>query len=378
VRIVSLTPASLDGDSRTRKEAASFARMGHESVVVEAVRSAAPPEDVELLTLSSVGESLAPTTAGANRRGRVERLAAALGRVAGPAYFLVSFAAFNLRTARRLPKADLYWLHGYEQFPAVWLRRGRFVYDAHDVYAALHEGRDLPWRDRAVHALRDRVERACARRAAARVTTSDAMARELERRLGVPFSVVRNAQDTHLARPSASGVRAAAGVADDAFCVVMVGHHKPGAVIPPRLPDGVELVFVGARWPAGTRAVGPVPGDEVASFIAGADAAALLYVPVDANSPTQLFNGLFHAVAAGLPVLWPTGMDAVRELCERHGLGVGVDPTDPEDVERGLLELRERHDELAAAVRAAQAELSWAREEEALTDVLATVQREYR
>ena len=384
MRIVSLTPVAVEADSRTRKEAASFARMGHESIVVEGARSANPSPDLDLRTVSSIGESLRETQGPGPSVSRrwPERVAALLGRVLGPIYYVISTQLFALRTARRLPEADLYWLHGFEQFPALRLRRARFVYDAHDVYSALDEGRDLPWRDRAIHRLRLRTERAAARRAAAHVTTSEAMARELERRLGVPFAVVRNAQDARLARPANGDVRSAAGVAAGAFCLVMVGHHKPGAVLPERLPDGVELVLVGARWPAAlparVHALPPVPGDEVASFIAGADAAALLYAPVDANGPAQLFNGLFHAVAAGLPILWPAGMDAVRELCEGHGLGVSADPTDPDDLARALAELRARRDELAAAVRAAQDDLNWEREERTLAEVLATAAPQYR
>jgi glycosyltransferase involved in cell wall biosynthesis len=387
MRIVSVTPASLDGDSRTLKEATSFARMGHESVVVEAVRSARPPDDVpfSLVTLRSVGESLADDEGAAPNvgRGAVERLAAVLGRVAGPLYFVVSFAAFNLLTARRLPAADLYWLHGYEQFPAVWLRRRPFVYDAHDLYVALpHDGSRLAWRDRAVHAVRERIERACVRRAAARVTTSRSMAAAYEQRFGAAFTVVRNAQDRRVAQPSSTDVRAVTGVGDDTFLLVMVGHHKPGTVVPPALPAGVELAFVGAGYegtpPPGVHFVAPVPPEQVAAFIATADAAVLLYVPVTDNSPTQLVNGLFHAVAAGLPLVHPTGMDAIRDVAEHHGLGVGADPADAASLAAAIDTVRARHDEFAAAVRSAQADLSWEREEAALADVLATAGSQYR
>jgi glycosyltransferase involved in cell wall biosynthesis len=93
-------------------------------------------------------------------------------------------------------------------------------------------------------------------------------------------------------------------------------------------------------------------------------------VPVTANSPTQLVNGLFHAVAAGLPLLVPDRMDAIRSLCERHGLGVVVDPEDPASLAAGIAELRGRLDELRAAVRAAAPELSWEHEERELARIL--------
>lgn len=379
-RVVSLTPASLDRDSRTLKQATAVARLGHVSTVVEALASERPPAGpFELLTLRSVGESLADDAgaAPAVSRGLVERVAALAGRVAGPLYFLASWTAFNLSTARRLPDADVYWLHGYEQALAVWLRRRPYVYDAHDLYAALpHDGRRLTRQERAVHWVRARIEALCIRRAAACVTTSGAMARAYEDRCGRPFAVVRNAQDARLAKPAERDLRRAAGVGDDVFLLAMVAQRKPGTVIPRALPDGVHLAFVGDGYeadgdpPPGVSFVGSVPPAQVASFIAAADAAALLYVPVNENSPTQLVNGLFHAVAAGLPLLYPARMDAIREVCERHGLGVAVDPEDPDSLARGIERLRAELPALRDAVRIAQPELSWEREERALAEVL--------
>jgi glycosyltransferase involved in cell wall biosynthesis len=385
-RIVSLTPARLDRDSRTLKQATSVARLGYASTVVEAQRSEASFDDApfELLRLSSVGESLADDgdeasggdIAVAPRRSSVERLAAVLGRVLGPVYFLASWTAFNLRTARGLPDADLYYLHGYEQALAVWLRRRPYVYDAHDLYVALpFDGRTLSWQERAVHRVRARIERVCMRRAVARVATSEAMARACAEHSGVGgWDVVRNAQDARLARPAAGDVRRAAGVDDDTFLIAMVAQHKPGTIVPRELPDGVALAFVGEGYqgdpPPGVSFVGAVAHEEVASFIASADAAALLYVPVNANSATQLVNGLFHAVAAGLPLLYPSGMTAIRELCERHGLGVEVDPADPASVAAGVAALRSDLDAWRAAVAAAAPELSWEHEERVLAGVL--------
>jgi hypothetical protein len=357
------------------------ARLGYESIVVEAVKSERPPPDApfELLTLRSVGESLADGDGSAPSvvsRGLVERVAGLLGRVAGPLYFLASFAAFNLMTARRLPAADLYYLHGFEQFPAVWLRRRPFVYDAHDLYVALpHDGeRRLGWQDRLTHRLREAIERACIRRAAVRVTTSAAMARVYEQRFGRPFDVLRNAQDARLAAPSSRDVRTAAGVGPDVFLIVMVGQRKAGTVIPERLPDGVHVAFVGDRYPGdpppGVSFVGSVAPEEIASFIATADAAALLYLPVTANSPTQLVNGLFHAVTAGLPLLYPRDMEAIRELCAQHALGVEVDPADAASLADGIAALRADLDAHRAAVRTAAPELSWEHEERALGALL--------
>ncbi len=201
------------------------------------------------------------------------------------------------------------------------------------------------------------------------------MARAYERRTGRAFTVLRNAQDRRTARPCARDVRTAAGAGCDDFLLAMVAQRKPGTVVPGRLPAGVRLAFIGdgypdAPAPPGVSYVGAVAPDEVAAFIATADAAALLYAPVNDNSPLQLVNGLFHAVAAGLPLLLPARMDAIRELGERHRVGVVVDPTDPAGLAAGIAELRTHIDEHRAAVRAAAPELSWEREEVALGALL--------
>jgi glycosyltransferase involved in cell wall biosynthesis len=378
-RVASLTPAPLDRDSRTLKQATSIARLGHVSVVVEAQGSSQSFADApfEVLTLRSVGESLADDDGNAPNvgRGLVDRVAGFLGRVAGPLYFLASWTVFNVNTARRLPTVDLYWLHGYEQALAVWLKRRPYVYDAHDLYEALpFDGRRLRFGERATHWVRARIEALCVRRAAACVTTSGAMARAYERRHGRPFTVIRNAQDARLARPSERDVRADAGASPDDFLLVMVAQNKPGTIVPAQLPDGVRLAFVGDNYdgdpPPGVTFVGSVPPEEIAAYIAGADAAALLYVPVTENSPTQLVNGLFHAVAAGLPLLLPAGMDAIRETGVEHHLGVVVDPQDPASLAEGIAALRADGDGYRAAVRAAAPELSWEREEQTVARVL--------
>jgi glycosyltransferase involved in cell wall biosynthesis len=377
--VVSLTPAPLDRDSRTLKEATTIARLGYASAVVEAQGSGASfaGAPFALHTLRSMGESLADDAGDAPNvgRGLVDRLAEIAGRVAGPLYFLASWALFNVNTARRLPPADLYWLHGYEQALAVWLKRRPYVYDAHDLYAALpFDGRRLQFSERATHWVRARIEALCIRRATACVTTSEAMAAAYERRHGRPFTVIRNAQDARLAQPTTRDLRADAGAGPDDFLLVMVGQHKPGTIVPSRLPDGVRLAFVGDRYegdpPPGVAFVGSVPPEEIAAYIAPADAAALLYVPVNANSPVQLVNGLFHAVAAGLPLLLPDRMDAIRDTGTHHDLGVVVDPQDTDALAAGIAALRADLPRLKANVAAAAPQLSWEREEDVVADVL--------
>ena len=124
----------------------------------------------------------------------------------------------------------------------------------------------------------------------------------------------------------------------------------------------------GPRPPARTRGA-----DRVTGFIASADLAALLYLHVTANTPAQLPNGLFHAIAAGLPVFYPLAMP-VRRLCEERGLGVAVDPSAPESLSgavRALLDDPGRLARLRAGVNEASRELSWEHEEPTLASLVA-------
>jgi hypothetical protein len=84
-----------------------------------------------------------------------------------------------------------------------------------------------------------------------------------------------------------------------------------------------------------------------------------------------LVNGLFHAVAAGLPLLLPAAMDAIRELGEEHGLGVVVDPADPASVAAGIGAQRADLAGLRTNVARAAPALSWEAEEATVAAVLA-------
>ena len=65
-RIVSLTPTSVGADSRTWKEAASFARLGHESIVVEGRSSESLADDAPFAvhTVMTLGDRMAADGSG--------------------------------------------------------------------------------------------------------------------------------------------------------------------------------------------------------------------------------------------------------------------------------------------------------------------------
>jgi len=301
-----------------------------------------------------------------------------------PYDYLRGYLRENHATLDAIPGADLYYLHSYRQFPAVRRKARRagaaLIYDAHDSYRDITQV-PVPGVPTALH----RVERRCVREAASCSTTTGAMAGRLESRFGRKFEVVRNCQDSRLAEPAASDIRADARVPPDEFLVAMVANRKPGIAFETALGamesvgDDVHLAFLGARYEreealTATRGLegrihflAPVMPTTVSSYIATADAAAVLYTSL-AEGYVEIFlpNGLFYAVAAGLPLIYPR-VGEIAATCDRYGLGLAVDPDDPHSIATALGRLRDESELLSSLrerVGAAQRELSWEHEEQ--------------
>ena len=410
--IASVTPLAVVRDSRTYKHGASLARLGYASVVVEDQPSGpgvdAPP--FELLSATAAGSAAelgSPPAARPGRRllpprvvamlpSRLERalrsLAEGVLSAAEAPIALVRLLAMNLRAYRALPPADLYYLHSYSQFLAVSLkarRRGApFIYDAHDSYFEVDQDPRAGYRTRMTPRMFSRIERVCVRRAAGFTTVSEGVAGLLEQRHKRRPLVVRNCHDLRLDQEVDWDGRDVAGISRDAFLLVSVGNAKAGTTFAQmlealtRLPERVEMAFIGAGFEAaGIREMGlegrvhllaPVEPTRVAAFIRGADAAPILYFPFTDNYRYALPNGFFHAIAAGLPILYPPLVE-IQKLAEEHSLGLPFDPRDPGSIAGTVARLSDDPD-LAAGLRAnverARAELSWEREEAIVAELV--------
>ena len=408
-RVVSLTRNAVERDTRVLKVASSIARLGHESLVIEGVPSELDPAglDFELRPLfphlaggedagppdPSPGERPAGVSEG--NRARIRAALPAVGRgLIEAAYVLASAVRENRRLIRSLPPADAYYLHSALHYPAARTRARRsgakLIFDAHDANWALDTERDAGAMHPLTLRLLKRADRICALGCDGFITVGASLADLFEEHVGRRPLVVRNCHDFRLDRTSPTDVRRAAGLGDDVFLLVMTGAPKPGDTVAETfaalesLPGDVHLALVGPGQGERRRAVAdrglagrvhlldPVPPTEVASFIRTADAAPILYQALSPAYLVSLPNRFFHAVAAGLPVLYPDLPD-VKELCERYELGIEIDPTSPESIAgavRRLYDDEQLRGRCAARVRAAQAELSWEREEATLAALL--------
>ena len=405
IRIVSITPLAVERDSRTFKQAASVARFGYTSIVVEGERSNLDRANLpfELLSLedrpthhASVSPAetgpTRPRSAFANLFGRLKQLPF---RVSGIRFAFDQLYRHGMRILLHTPKASLYYLHAFNQFPAVYLlsriHHAPYIYDAHDFYPGIHEAGDLdlPRRYLALP-LQRLLEARCIKHAAAVVTVGEGIGELQQQAFGRRGLVVRNCHDPRLNRKPPHCLRDGLGLGTDKFLFVVIGHAKKGQAVwemleaMTQLPARVHVALLGMGYERydmriqslklGDRVhiVPPVKPFEVVPFIESADASLILYYPRSANYLNCLPNGFFQAIAAGLPLLYPE-LPEVRRIAEKYQLGLPIDPLSPGSVREAVMELIRNPDRLAEYkenARVAGQVLSWEREEQILGDLI--------
>lgn len=368
--IVSVTPAAVGSDSRTYKIAASFARAGYTSLVVEGqAGSLRNPPPFELLPVRDRHDARVPP-------GGLWKVVGALRRD------LVD-------VARAAPKADLYYLHSHQPYPGVaWRRirhRASLVYDAHDFYdelmrPGLGAAAKRYWQRQAIGA------------AAAFVTVSEGVADLYEQAYGRRPAVIRNAHDPRLDTKAETGLRQRLELGEHARVFVVVGNSKPHMASElvveamKELPGDVHVAFLGGGHrerlsnrvtPSLERRVhllDAVEPTEVVPFITSADAAFVPYVATEPNTRYSLQNGFFQSVAAGLPLVIPQDLPELRAVA--GAAGVPVDFADLGSIVHGvrrLLDDAECGTATRAAVGKLRGELTWEREEAQLLEVVEKV-----
>ncbi len=265
---------------------------------------------------------------------------------------------------RCTPKASLYYLHSFYQFPAVYLlclrHRAKFIYDAHDFYSQMddHAALSSYWRHWVLPFERT-IERACMRKAAAVVTVNEGIAKLIEQRFGRTAMVLRNAHDPRLEKPVEMTIRNVASIGENDFLIVCVGQFKRGMAVEEAvkamalLPRHYHLAFVGPGYPSYSKLLErenvadrvhflpPVEPAEVVPFIKSADAGIVLYYPLSPSHHNCLPNGFFQPIAAGLPVIYPE-LPEIRRIAEQYELGVPIDPQDPASIAAGISRLEDQ------------------------------------
>jgi glycosyltransferase involved in cell wall biosynthesis len=413
--LVSITPIRVEADSRTFKQAASVARFGYKSIVVEGepsgcgvtglpfeLRTIAPVDSVRT-TAPYSAEGAHPVATPKGRRlfrGLRQLLKATpLGPRIKFARFVANYLYLNgIRPLRSVPAASLYYLHAPLQFPAVYLlckrHRARFVYDAHDFYSRMKERAELPTvLDQWVQDFYRRIESLCVKNAAAVVTVNDGIAALQREAFGCSPIVLRNCHDDRLDRKPQQNLREVLGLSSEIFLLVNIGQAKEGRAFQEALaallglPNSVHLAFVGRHYEQyqdmiresgfeeRVHLIPPVKPYEVVPFIQSADASLIMYYP---RTPAYLYslpNSFFQSIAAELPLLYPE-LPEIKRVAEEYRLGIPIDPQDPCSIRSAVLELTSdtaRTTDYRKNLQRAKQELSWEREEVVLRDLLTDV-----
>jgi len=385
--IVSVTPLPVMADSRTYKIAASFSRFGYRSIVIEGQSSGVNAGDLPF-ELRTVRRRNSKSRRGGDTNARTpalfDHLPETLKLPFRMARALVRFFHdFGTRVAFVLPPASIYYLHAPYQFPGVALGSLRhpapIIYDAHDVYPLVDQTPFL-----------GSIESWCIRNADTVVTTSPGFAELLSNRYHCRPHVLRNVHDRRLDKAPGRGLRDFLGLGPDQFLLVCVGQVKTGQHVAgafaalAELPSSIHIAFVGKNTDQfnnlalqhgverRVHSVPPVNPCELVPFIRSADAAISLYFPLSLNYEYTLPNGLFQALAASLPQLYPP-LAGIKTVIERYGLGIPIDPFSPDSIKTAVLELLTNPSRLKVyrnAALAASAELSWEKEESILRELV--------
>lgn len=413
--VVAVTPTSLRADSRTLKQAASLARAGHRSIVVEGRASdsdytafgieviaprPAPSPAATLPVVASAAGSPHPAWRRWASRLRHGLLRGLYDRKTFTQFLFARYRDEIVPVFRRMPPADLYVLHSFQWLPAVRLRcflhRVPYIYDAHDYYRGIMQPQELNrWTREWMLPFYARTDRAALRHASAAMTATAGTADLYKQSDGIRPTVLRNAHDPRLDRVLTETLRQRLRIAPDTFLVVSTGNYKPGMglelLLPhvQALPASVHFAFVGAGFESlgslGNAAaasgrihfVPAVPAESVVPLIKDADAALILLHDYSDNYRAALPNRFFQAIAAGLPLLYPA-LPEIQHLARRYRFGIEVDTQSIDSICEGVRRLQSDPGETAALARAALAacsELSWLQEELVFLDVVHSVMK---
>ena len=293
------------------------------------------------------------------------------------------------------PRADIYYLHAFYQFPAVFVlclwHRAKMIYDAHDFYSQMEDDANVSffWKN-CVMPFERVVERACVWFADDVVTVNEGIAALMRERFGCEPVILRNVHDLRLDKQPSRTIREVIGLPPDAFLVVSIGNWKIAMAMQEMfdalagLPKHVHLAFLGAGYPSLDEAVAsrgidgrvhvvrPVLPQEVVPFIASADASVVLYFDGSPNYQNALPNRFFQSIAAELPLVYPN-LNEIRRLADRFGVGIMANPQDPTEIRSALkvlIEDDERRSAIRKNLRLANLELCWEHEERVLKILL--------
>lgn len=390
----------VDRDSRVRREAASLVACGHRVTIATLTAERRRPYDLDGARIIPLRPRRIGLVPGDDSPFRGRPPAGRLGRLAAKgewaARYAGTFAYWTRAALHTLPPADVWHGHDLLGLLAAWsLRRakgGALVHDSHELFLEAGSAARMP---RPIRAAMRAAESRASGSADAVITVNRSIADELHARYGVDPIVVMNCPPRAPA-PSEPLVRKVLGLGDRR---IVIHHgvlgpgrgldHLVGAVA--LLPDDVAVVLLGGGplAPELARAaetepnrgrlfvVPPVPVEDVAAWISGADVGVIPFQAVDRNNVLATPNKLFEYLAAGVPVV-VSDFPEMRRIVEETGAGLAVDTTSAAQLAAGIASLLDEPPAARDARRAAAREAhlrgySWEAQAEGLLAVYDTL-----
>ncbi len=317
-------------------------------------------------------------------RGPTQRLRAAASSVVRLTAIVLTVRA-QVRATRAVdPGADLYHGMAYMGIPVALSlaarRRAPVVYDARDIYVDAGNVALLP---RPIRWLVGRLERGWARRADRIVTVNRPYAEVMAARWDLPLPlIVLNCSFRRAPRePREHRIHDRLGLDRGTPIVLYQGGFSrdrgieqlvaairsvPGAVLVLMGYGGLraelETLAADPSTDGRVRVLPPVPPSELLDWIASADVVAMPIQPTTLNHRLTTPNKLFEAMTAGVPVV-ASDLPGMTPIVRDSGVGVFVDPTDPEAIASAIASLLAdpaRRAEMAArALAATDATYNW-------------------
>jgi len=288
---------------------------------------------------------------------------------------------------------DIIHTHDLSALPSGWLSaklsKAKLVYDSHEFWL----GQDKPLVSTGLGKwLLKQVEGFFIRRVDAVITINQAIAQQLSEIYGIAQpTVVMNAQPL-TNPPQSDKLRAALGVDASTRIIIYAAGIRPGRGLE-RLIDSARyfeentmLVLMGPDRMEGelqrytkrqglqshVRFLPPVPENDVAEYVAGADVGIIAVPSTSMNRYFGLGNKIFHYIAAGVPIA-VSNQPERRRIVEEYEIGIVFDENDPQDIAaktQALLRDPGMYQELRQRAQEAHlSHLNWETEAEKLVQV---------
>lgn len=406
--IVSITPVSLDCDSRSLKIARSFAQWGFESIVVEGKKSCKDFSHLGIKIIS-LQNSLPAERIIEFSPHKTSLLLYFLNKawwvlkklnisfVLNTLSFLYFKYKFNKKYVNdiesKIPDASLYYLHSYEYFTSIKkkLRKGKakLIYDAHDFYTKIDPKVSFLG-DKSVHAFCKKLEGQVIKEADTMISVSQGLQNEYFRDFQRSPSVLYNAHDCHIDTKPKISLREQLTIDKSCILAVVIGNWKKGQANEQiisaflKLPPQFHLVFIGAGYDRVQQKfstdkenrlhfLSRIAPNIIVPLAQECDFGILPYYALSNNYKYALPNGFFQMIAAKLPILYSKDMEEICKLNQVYQFGQCTDFFESEAVEESLKSFSSEHTKpcYEKALKIAYNELSWQNEERKLQKIIA-------